>query len=83
MSFILDLCSVASLVASAASQAAASVAPISILMLAIDWAPQKTYEKTYHTPKLWTFLNIRTLRPLVTASGGLRRPRVATDGTAL
>ena len=72
----------ASLAASAASEAA-SVAPISMLMRAIDSASQKTYKKTYHTPKLRTFLNIRTLRPLATASGGLRRPRVATDGTAL
>ena len=41
---------VASLATSAASEAA-SVTPISILMLAIDSASQKTYKKTYHTPK--------------------------------
>ena len=50
MTFILDLCLVASFAASAASEAA-SVAQISILMLAIDSASQKTYKKTYHTPK--------------------------------
>ena len=49
--FILDLCLMASLVASEASEAP-SVAPISILMLAIDSASQKTCKKTYHTPKL-------------------------------
>ena len=50
MTFILDLCLVASFAASAASEAA-SVAQISILMLAIDSASQKTYKKTYHTPQ--------------------------------
>ena len=50
MTFILDLSLVASLAASAASEAA-SVAQISIPMLAIDSASQKTYKKTYHTPK--------------------------------
>ena len=50
MTFILDICKVAILAASAAS-VAASVAPILILMLAIDSASQKTYEKTYHTSK--------------------------------
>ena len=38
------------LAASAASEAA-SIAPISILMLTIDSAAQITYKKTYHTPK--------------------------------
>ena len=51
MILILDLCLVASLTASAASEAA-SVAPISILMLAINSASHKTYKKTYHMPKL-------------------------------
>ena len=48
MTFIFDLC----LVASFAASEAASVAPTSILMLAINSASQKTYKKTYHTPKL-------------------------------
>ena len=47
MTFILDLlCQVASFAASEA----ASVALISILMLAIDSASKKTYEKTYNMP---------------------------------
>ena len=77
MTFILDLCKVASL----APSEAASVAPISIQMLEVDSASKKTYKKTYHMPKLRTFFNIHTLRPLATASGGLQRIRVATDGT--
>ena len=44
MTFILNLCFVAS-----AASVAASIARILILMLAIDSASQKTYEKTYHT----------------------------------
>ena len=47
---MLDLCQVASFAASAASEAA-SVALISILMLAIDSAAQITCKKTYNTPK--------------------------------
>ena len=82
MTFILDFSLVAIFAASAASEAA-SVALISILMLAIDSASQKTYKKTYHTPKLRTFLKIHALRPLATASGGLGRPWVAADGTVL
>ena len=50
MTFILDLCLVTSLAASAASEAA-SIAQSSILMFEIDSASQKTYKKTYHTPK--------------------------------
>ena len=48
--FILDLCLMASLVASEASEAA-SIAPILILMLAIDLAFRKTYKMTRHMPK--------------------------------
>ena len=47
---ILDFCLLASLVASEASEAA-SIAPILILMLAIDSAFRKTYKKTCHMPK--------------------------------
>ena len=49
MTYILNLCLVPSLAASTAS-VATSVAPILILMLEIDSASQKTYEKTYNMP---------------------------------
>ena len=64
---------------------AASIAPISILMLTINQRPKKPIKllNIISQAKLMNIFEHHTSQPLATVSGGLQRHRAAADGTVL